>query len=99
MKAGPSKAASTVRRHAWRLEEAKNRFSEVVRAALAQGPQRVTKHGKDAVVVVAAWDYDRLASPPENLVDFMRRSPLAAALATGTLKLTRSRDLGRDVDL
>jgi antitoxin Phd len=94
-----SKTAPVTPRRAWKLEDAKNRFSEVVRAALAHGPQRVTKHGKDAVVVVAALDYDRLASPPENLVDFMRRSPLAAALAAGTLKLTRSRDLGRDVDL
>ncbi len=83
----------------WKLEDAKNRFSELVRAAQDQGPQRVTKHGKDAVVVVAAWEYDRLAAPPENLVEFMRKSPLAAALAEGDLDLTRQQDLGRNVPL
>jgi len=83
----------------WKLEDAKNRFSEVVRAAMDRGPQRVTKHGKDAVVVVAASEYDRLTSPPENLVDFMRKSPLADALAKGALDLTRSHDLGRDMEL
>ena len=43
----------------WRLHDAKARFSEVVRRALDQGPQRVTLHGKDAVVVVDAAAFDR----------------------------------------
>lgn len=41
------------------MQDAKNRFSEVVEAAREQ-PQTVTKHGKRAVVVVAAEEYDRL---------------------------------------
>lgn len=48
-------------RRAWRLEEAKARFSEVVRLARERGPQRVTVHGRDAAVVVSAADYARLA--------------------------------------
>jgi len=44
----------------WKLQDAKNRFSAVVREALAGYPQRVTRHGKPAVVVVAADEYDRL---------------------------------------
>jgi prevent-host-death family protein len=43
----------------WSVQDAKNRFSEVVEAA-RQKPQTVTKHGKPAVVVVAADEYDRL---------------------------------------
>ena len=58
---------------AWKLEDAKARFSEVVRRAREQGPQRVTYHGKDAVVVIAVfgligyWLVGRKAS----VVDFM----------------------------
>lgn len=44
----------------WKLEDAKARFSEVVRRAKQRGPQRVTVHGKDAVVIVAAEEFDRL---------------------------------------
>jgi prevent-host-death family protein len=43
----------------WRLQDAKNRFSEVVEAARRK-PQLVTKHGKPAVVVVAVDEYERL---------------------------------------
>lgn len=43
----------------WSLQDAKNRFSEVVEAARRQ-PQMVTKHGKPAVVVIAAAEYERL---------------------------------------
>jgi antitoxin Phd len=45
----------------WKLEDAKARFSEVVRLACERGPQRVTVRGRDAVVVVSANDYARLA--------------------------------------
>ena len=43
----------------WSVQDAKNRFSEVVEAA-REKPQTVTKHGKRAVVVMAADEYDRL---------------------------------------
>lgn len=43
----------------WSVQDAKNRFSEVVEAA-QEKPQTVTKHGKRAVVVVAVAEYDRL---------------------------------------
>lgn len=44
----------------WSLQDAKNRFSAVVDAARAGEPQLVTRHGKPAVVVVAAEEYERL---------------------------------------
>jgi prevent-host-death family protein len=49
-------------RGTWKLQDAKARFSEVVRRAKSEGPQRVTVHGKDAVVVIAASEYEKPAS-------------------------------------
>lgn len=85
----------------WTLEQAKNSFSEVVRRALRHVPQVVERGGRDAVVVIAREDYQRLLAPM-GLVDFMRTSPLAAAVAAGDLDpsaFERDRDVGRDVDL
>lgn len=79
----------------WKLEDAKNQFSRVVREALAGKPQRVTRGGRDAVVIVSAVEYDRLARPKVNLVDFLRTSPLAEV----KLELERSRDFEREVEL
>ncbi len=44
----------------WKLEDAKARFSEIVRRAAESGPQRVTVRGRDAVVVLSARDYAQL---------------------------------------
>ncbi|MCC7319646.1 MAG: type II toxin-antitoxin system Phd/YefM family antitoxin [Rubellimicrobium sp.] len=44
----------------WTLQDAKNRFSAVVEAALAGSPQAVTRRGKPAVVVLSAEEYHRL---------------------------------------
>ena len=44
----------------WPLQDAKNKFSELVNAALAGEPQRVTRRGQPAVVVLAADEYERL---------------------------------------
>ena len=44
----------------WSLQDAKNKFSEVVNAALAGEPQRVTRRGQPAVVVLAEEEYERL---------------------------------------
>ncbi len=82
----------------WKLEDAKNRFSEVVRRALAHQPQRVTRGGREAVIVVSAEDYERLVAP-QDLVEFLKASPLAEAMAEGELDLERPRDMGRDIDL
>jgi prevent-host-death family protein len=62
----------------WRLQDAKARFSEVVRGAQQRGPQRVTLHGKDAVVVVGADEFDRLQRPVtgRDIVTALAASPL-----------------------
>ena len=80
----------------WQLQDAKNRLSEVVRKACSEGPQVITLRGDDAVVVVAADEYQKLSRKPKgNLVDFFHRSPLAGV----ELDVKRSRDTGRKVDL
>ena len=62
----------------WRLQDAKARFSELVRRAREKGPQRVTVHGKDAVVVVDAEEWDRLKKPVsgKDIVEALANSPL-----------------------
>ena len=80
----------------WQLHEAKNRLSEVVRKAREEGPQTITLHGVDAVVVVDAQEYSKLARKPRGtLVEFFRKSLLAGF----SLNISRSRDTGRSVDL
>jgi prevent-host-death family protein len=63
----------------WRLQDAKARLSEVVRQAQHRGPQRVTLHGRDAVVVVRADEFDRLQRPVSgrDIVTALASSPLA----------------------
>ena len=82
----------------WKLEDAKNQFSKLVRAARRQ-PQVVTRHGREEVVVMSVKKYRELAGRDLNLVDVLSDSPLASALASGELELKRSRDLSRDVEL
>jgi prevent-host-death family protein len=62
----------------WRLQDAKARFSEVVREAQRLGPQRITVHGKDAVVIVDADEFDRLQRPVtgRDIVAALAASPL-----------------------
>lgn len=81
----------------WTLQDAKNRFSAVVRAALDRGPQFITRHGRQTVVVIAAEEYARLTSAPTDLVQALTDSPLADAIQSGELVLDREHDLGRPV--
>ena len=61
----------------WRLQDAKARFSELVRLAHSDGPQHVTLHGRDAVVVVDADEFRRLNGrrTGQLLIDAIRASP------------------------
>lgn len=79
---------------AWQLQAAKQHFSELVERARREGPQVVTKHGKEAVVVVSAEEYRRLRESEPSLVDFIRSAPDFALL-----DLERTRDPGRETEL
>jgi prevent-host-death family protein len=62
----------------WRLQDAKARFSELVRRAQSSGPQLVTLHGREAVVVLAAAEFRRLtrSATGQALVDALAASPM-----------------------
>jgi prevent-host-death family protein len=90
-------AAQPSHRGDWQLQDAKARFSEVFRLARSRGPQRVTRHGKEAVVVVPAEEFERLSGRGRQggLIEFFAKSPLAGS----GIKLERVTDYGRPVDL
>lgn len=83
------------RKGRWKLEDAKARFSELVRRANSEGPQTVTVRGREAAVVVSAEQYEKLRPPEARppLLDFLR------SLDLGGLDLTREPDYGRDMEL
>lgn len=77
----------------WQLQDAKARFSELVRRALTEGPQTVTRHGEDTVVVLSAAEYERLLKARPSFKEFLASVPL------DQLDLNRDTDLDRDVEL
>ena len=79
----------------WQVQEAKARFSALVRDASTQGPQTITVHGRRAAIVLSPEDYDRLQRTRSSFAEFLARSPLAGA----DLDLERDRSLPRDVEL
>lgn len=81
--------------NSWKLQDAKNHFSEVVESAITKGPQEVTKRGKHAVVVVSFEYYQQLVRPKTDLVEFFQSSPLKGV----ELDLNREYDAPRDVEL
>lgn len=78
--------------HTWQLQEAKNRFSEVVDLTLKEGPQLVTRRGEEAVVILAAKDYRRLSGQATNVVACLLNAPRGEPLV-----LERSRESIRDL--
>ena len=79
----------------WQLQDAKSKFSHLVKEAQQKGPQFVTKHGKKAVVVISIEEYEQMTKPKTDLVTFLRNSPLANL----ELDITRSKDFPRDISL
>lgn len=63
----------------WSLQDAKTHLSQIVREAQRIGPQRVTLHGKDAAVIIAADEFDRLQRPVSgrDIVTVLAKAPLA----------------------
>lgn len=83
VKPAPAKPTKSRRRRRdrlpgrWPLQDAKARFSELVRRVRSDGPQRVTVHGRDEVVVIAAEEFRRLNGDRtgEALIAAMQASP------------------------
>ena len=84
--------------HDWQVQTAKAQFSEVFRRARAEGPQHITRQGKEGVVMISDEEYERLrvkSRQPKSIVQFFRESPLVGV----ELDLERDKDTGRDVVL
>ena len=81
--------------HTWQLQEAKNKFSELVEKARHEGPQFVTKHGKESVVVLSVEEYEKIVKPKSNLFQFIQKSPLSNTL----IDIERDKSPGRDIEL
>jgi prevent-host-death family protein len=79
----------------WQLQDAKNQFSAVVKAAEKDGPQVITVHGKEKAVVLSAEAYQRLMSRDKSLLEFFQTSPWANV----DIDLSRSKDTGREIEL
>jgi prevent-host-death family protein len=81
----------------WVLQDAKAHFSELVRRVRTEGPQHVTVHGRDEVVVIAAEEFRRLKGDltGEALIAAMQASPFRET----DIEPARSRARVRDVDL
>jgi prevent-host-death family protein len=61
---------------AWQIQEAKNKLSELIDRAMAEGPQVITRHGVEVVVVMPYTGYKRLTARKQRLGDFLMSSPL-----------------------
>lgn len=77
----------------WRLADAKNRLSEVVRLALAEGPQRISRRN-DAVIVISEAEYQNLKGEAPSFVDHLLSGPSLEGV-----DLTRDQSTMRDVSL
>jgi antitoxin Phd len=79
----------------WQLQDAKNRFSEVVNRAITDGPQEISRHGKKTAVILSIEEYRRLkkTTQEKNLIDFFQKSPLSQ------IAMERPRDYPREVTL
>jgi len=80
----------------WQLQEAKSKFSQIVNLALAEGPQFVSRHGKDVVVILSVKEYQAALEPKETLLELLLNSPLAGS---GLVVERDDTDFGREVVL
>jgi prevent-host-death family protein len=82
----------------WQLQNAKARFSELVKRAREQGPQHVTIRGEPAVVVLSEAEFATLTSPHQSIVDYiLEGEPWPDDLVDAIN--ARSRDTGRDIPI
>lgn len=77
------------------LQEAKGKFSELVKRSRLEGPQDITLRGEPVAVMLSREDYMRLAQPKPGLVEFLRQSLLAGA----EVDFAREQTPAREIDL
>jgi len=80
---------------AWTVAEAKAKFSEVIDRAREQGPQTITRNGRETAVIVSAEEWQRRTKREGTLSEFFARSPLRGS----GIKLVRRKDRPRKLAL
>ena len=86
----------------WQIQEAKQRFSEMIRAVRHEGPQVITRHGEEVAVVVDIAEYHRLTRPVADLAAILLGGPKVdnrQAEVFAEIEAERKADVGRSVDL
>jgi prevent-host-death family protein len=78
----------------WQTQEAKAKFSELIKMA-KNAPQAVTSHGKTVAVVMSEKEYARLAAPKKSFLELMQTSPLCEI----DIEFERDGSLPRDIRL
>ena len=79
----------------WTVAQAKAHLSQVIENALHQGPQTITRNGRNAVVVVDVEEWERKTKRKGSLADFFAESPLRPS----GLKVKRDQTKPREIDL
>jgi prevent-host-death family protein len=79
----------------WTVAEAKAKLSELIERAEKEGPQKITRHGEETVVVVSVEEWKRKTERRGNLAEFFLRSPLRGS----GIDLKRRKDGPREIDL
>lgn len=77
----------------WQVQEAKNKFSEVIERASHGDPQVITKHGTEVAVVISIDQFKSLKARSQSLVEFLLESPLSGS----DIEVSRDRSLPRPV--
>jgi prevent-host-death family protein len=86
----------------WQIQDAKQRFSEMIRAVVQEGPQIITRHGDDVAVVVDIAEYRRLTRPAVDLAGILLGGPKidnGDARVFAEIEAERKADFGRAIDL
>ncbi|HXL21835.1 MAG TPA: type II toxin-antitoxin system Phd/YefM family antitoxin [Candidatus Dormibacteraeota bacterium] len=82
-------------RESWTVAEAKAKFSEVLECARKDGPQRITRNGREAAVIVSSEEWERKVRRKGTLADFLAGSPLRES----GLEIEARKKSPREVDL
>jgi len=77
----------------WQVQDAKQRFSELIRTARTDGPQVVTRHGEEIAVVIDIADYRHLRGEIAEFKDYLQSGP-----DFGDLDLVRSGERPQIID-
>ncbi len=86
----------------WQVQEARQRFSEVLRAAQNDGPQTITRHGEEIAVVIDINEYRRLTAPNKNLIDLLLGPPYFDGDVVSVMEeieVARKKDFPREIDV